>query len=147
MNGIVYQRSKISQKDVTRGTAHTIILGERFYYLDAINIGTGATDNESMWVGHDNDVIRTTFQTPHRNCNQPSVVDSSHPEKTWFGSVHAAGVHCITADGAVHVITYDVDANAYMCAGARKVSRGLLSDGKTQATTLTPLSSAPVFND
>lgn len=148
MNGIVFQRSTVSLKDISRGTAHTIILGERFYYIDLINLGSGTTDNESMWVGQDNDVIRSTcniinnsaFQNPRRCLSSNGNVDGNAP--LLFGSVHSTSAHFATADGAVHSVSYDVDANAFRCAGARKVT-----NGSAALLGLTPTSSARVFND
>ncbi len=145
MNGIVYQRSMISQKDVTRGTAHTVILGERFYYLDLVTLSTSASDNECMYVGQDNDVCRTTYNSttitnPLRCKNSNGVVEDS--AKIIFGSVHPEGAHFVSADGAVHSITYSVDQKAFQCVGARRVTTG-----STALLGLTPISSAPVFND
>jgi prepilin-type N-terminal cleavage/methylation domain-containing protein len=55
MNGIVYIRSLTKPGDVTRGTAHTIIIGERYLNLSTIFTGGDAADNESMYSGQDND--------------------------------------------------------------------------------------------
>jgi len=132
MNGIIYQRSMIKQKDVTRGTAHTILVGERYYDPNAINTGAGTADNECMYVGQDNDVTRITSQVPVR-CQKGlgSLI--------WFGSVHASACHFLAADGAVHVVSYDVDANAFMCAGARKITPSY--------PALTPLTSVQPWSD
>jgi prepilin-type N-terminal cleavage/methylation domain-containing protein len=132
MNGLIYQCSTTAQKDVTRGTAHTIMAGEKYYEPDEINTGTGVADNECMYVGQDNDVSRTTSDIPHR-C-QKGV-----PNPLWFGSVHASACHFVAADGSVHAVNYDVDPSAFRCAGARKVTPSL--------PALTPISSLPVWND
>jgi prepilin-type N-terminal cleavage/methylation domain-containing protein len=113
MNGITFQCSKTSQKDITRGSAHTILYGERYYNPDEMNSGQGTSDNECMWVGQDNDVSRTTSAVPVR-CQK------NYSNVLIFGSIHAAGVYFVAADGAVHLVTYDVDANAYRCQGARR---------------------------
>jgi prepilin-type N-terminal cleavage/methylation domain-containing protein len=135
MNGIIFQRSMIKQKDVTRGTAHTIIVGERYYNPDNIDNPPGVnavSDNECMYVGQDNDVTRLTSEVPVR-CQKG--VDSV----IWFGSVHASACHFLAADGAVHAVTYSVDPDAYMCAGARKITPSY--------PTLTPTTSVQVWSD
>jgi prepilin-type N-terminal cleavage/methylation domain-containing protein len=106
MNGIIFQCSTIRQKDITRGTAHTIMVGERYYNPDEMESGLGTSDNECMWVGQDNDISRTTYSLPQR-C-QKGVGNV-----LIFGSVHSGGVNFVNADGAVHLVTYEVDANAY----------------------------------
>jgi prepilin-type N-terminal cleavage/methylation domain-containing protein len=115
MNGMIYQCSAVTQRDVTRGTAHTILVGERYYNPDEMNTGVGTSDNECMWVGQDNDISRTTSAVPVRCTKAASNV-------LIFGSIHTAGVNFVAADGAVHLINYDVDDYAYMCQGARKTT-------------------------
>ncbi|MGA2060759.1 MAG: DUF1559 domain-containing protein [Thermoguttaceae bacterium] len=135
MNGITYQCSATTLKDITRGSAHTILYGERYYNPDEMNSGTGTSDNECMWVGQDNDISRTTSAVPIRCQKGLSNV-------LIFGSVHSAGVNFVAGDGAVHLVTYDVDKNAYMTSGARRVS-----PIPANVAALTPLSSQPVWSD
>jgi prepilin-type N-terminal cleavage/methylation domain-containing protein len=139
MNGIIFQRSMIKQKDISRGTAHTIIVGERYYNPDEVNSGTGTSDNECMYVGQDNDVIRTTSLPPQR-CRKGSS------NVLLFGSIHPSSAHFVFADGAVHSISFELatqdtaHTNAYRCLGARLV---VLSN----PAILTPPSSENVFSD
>ncbi len=111
MNGITYQRSTTRPSDVTRGTAHTILIGEKYINPDTFESGTGSADNECMYVGQDNDVCRITSEVPQQD---RKGIDGA----IWFGSIHATGAHFVFADGAVHNISYDVDAAAYKTAGA-----------------------------
>jgi len=134
-NGVMYQRSYVQPGDVRRGTSHTIMVGER--YLNPSNMLTGGdvADNESMYSGQDNDTFRSTSGVPLRD-------QRGHSEAARFGSMHVAGAHFAFCDGSVHSVAYEVDANAFRCAGARKVD-----NRTTQTIALTPTSSAPVFND
>jgi prepilin-type N-terminal cleavage/methylation domain-containing protein len=144
MNGIIFQRSAIQQKDITRGAAHTIIIGERYFNPDSINTGAGLADNECMYVGQDNDVTRTTSEVP-RHCQKG--IDSV----LWFGSVHASACHFVSADGAVHAVNFDVDPSAFRCAGARRITPGKAdAAGYSPGTApggLTPVTSTPVWSD
>lgn len=63
-----------------------------------------------MYVGQDNDVIRTTSVLPMRWQRNLSNTLA-------FGSPHATAANFVFADGAVHVIAYDVDKSAYRSAG------------------------------
>jgi prepilin-type N-terminal cleavage/methylation domain-containing protein len=139
-NGITYQCSTTAQKDVSRGTAHTLLYGERYYDPNGLNSGSAVADNECMWVGQDNDVSRTTSAPPQR-CTKGA------PNALIFGSIHPSGVHFVAADGAVHVISYDVSqdpalTNAYKCAGARCVVNIPAS-----LSGLTPPTSAQAWTD
>ena len=134
-NGVIYQRSATAPKDIRRGASHTVMVGERYLNLDHLFDGVDWADNESMYSGHDNDTCRSTSQPPvrsRRGFYMPTV----------FGGIHAAAIHMAFCDGSVHSVAYEVDANAFMCAGARRI------DNRTTATiAITPLSSASVYSD
>ncbi len=134
-NGLIYTKSIVKPGDVTRGTAHTIIIGERYINLSTAFTGGGMADNESMYSGQDNDTCRSTAMPPLRN----AFGVASDPS---FGSCHSSGAHFVFADSSVHVITYEVDKNAFKCAGARKVTRTPAS-----YLALTPLTSAKLYDD
>jgi prepilin-type N-terminal cleavage/methylation domain-containing protein len=148
MNGIIYQRSTIKQKDITRGTSHTFLIGERYINPDEFLAGTGTGDNECMWVGQDNDVTRTTYSTaPSGATGGPGVkrCQKGVSSVLWFGSIHPAGAHFVCADGAVHTVSYDVDWKAFMCAGARKVTK--IVNGVDYTQTYTPVTGESPFID
>jgi prepilin-type N-terminal cleavage/methylation domain-containing protein len=137
MNGIIYQRSTIKPKDIRRGTSHTFMIGERYINPEEFLAGTGTADNECMWVGQDNDTCRTTYCTSKTDVLQRCRKGFS--SVLMFGSIHAAGAHFVCADGAVHTVAFDVDWEAYMCAGARLVTQS--------KPALTPPSGEPAFVD
>ncbi len=132
MNGIIYYRSQVKNKDITRGSSHTIMVGEKYLQPDQYLTGSANNDNENMYCGQDNDNYRTTNDIPqqHRKGQYYEIL---------FGSPHAAGCHFVFADGAVHGVSYEVDKNAFVSSGARLVTKSLPG--------LTPVSSQPVFND
>ncbi len=141
MNGVIYQRSMTKPKDIRRGTSHVIMLGERWINLAYMYNGNDTSDNECMYAGQDNDTQRTTYNPPERSIRIDGVTGHGI---LLFGSIHAAGAHFVCCDGAVHTISYDVDAKAYKTYGARILAADILSN---PTGTLTPLSSEPVVND
>ena len=158
MNGITYQWSETKQKDVARGTAHTILYGERFYYIDLLDrIAADSQqprapfDNECMYVGQDNDVSRVTSDVPHRCIPSKGQAIDTTNGALWFGSVHVSVCNFVAADGAVHGVSYDVDLNAFKCAGARTIARnsatGSAPPNGPNAALLTPPTSLQPWND
>ena len=129
-NGVMYQRSQNTNKDIRRGTSHTLLIGEKYLNADDYFVGSDYAENETMYTGQDNDTCRTTSAAPRRNAH-------GYTNATIFGSAHAAACNFLTCDGSVHGIAYDVDANAFKTACARN----------TEAPSLTPMSSKPVFTD
>jgi prepilin-type N-terminal cleavage/methylation domain-containing protein len=136
-NGLIYTRSAITSKEVTRGTSHTIIAGEKYLNPNDYLTGYDAGDNECMFTGQNNDVCRVTASPPQRDRRS-----SANP--IIFGSPHPSACHFVMADGSVHGIAYDVDADAYKNYGARMVVKN--ANGSIN-TSFNPNSSAPVFSD
>jgi prepilin-type N-terminal cleavage/methylation domain-containing protein len=110
--GICCMRSQITHNQIARGTAHMIMLGEKgmdpAHYVD----GWDAGDNETLYVGQDNDLYRTTGTRPQ----QDMIGESAYAT---FGSAHAAGCNYAAADGSVHLVSYLVDAALYNQFGNR----------------------------
>src|SRR5262249_13196010 len=59
--GVIFVRSQVRFSDITNGSSNTFIFGEK--YLNPVNYLTGNDpgDNESMYVGMDNDTNRVTY--------------------------------------------------------------------------------------
>jgi prepilin-type N-terminal cleavage/methylation domain-containing protein/prepilin-type processing-associated H-X9-DG protein len=110
--GVIFQRSVVSLKHVTRGTSNTFLIGERYisanHYFDGLDIG----DNEAMYVGFDNDGFRVTIEPPHRD-------QAGYQNARIFGSNHSAGVNMLYCDGSVRFVAFDVDPDVFMDAGRR----------------------------
>jgi prepilin-type N-terminal cleavage/methylation domain-containing protein/prepilin-type processing-associated H-X9-DG protein len=104
-SGISYVRSVVTDAQITRGTAHVILLGEKSldpaHYYDG---GDGA-DNEELFVGQDNDIFRTTYSAPQQDI---SGVDNQNS----FGSAHPGGFNVSAADGSVHFLNYAIASTA-----------------------------------
>ena len=109
---MIYRRSETRFSDITRGTSNTFLLGERYVNPHDYFTGFDPSDNESMFVGYDNDVNRTTFWGPLRDT--PGLIDSFR-----FGSAHASGLNMAYADGHVEFVSWSVDLVAWQPQGSR----------------------------
>jgi prepilin-type N-terminal cleavage/methylation domain-containing protein len=111
-SGVSYIRSLVTPEKVTRGQAHIVMIGEKSadpqHYLD----GQDGGDNESMYVGQDNDIYRTTASPPL----QDVIGVNSYGN---FGSAHVVGAHMVYGDGSVHLVAYTVDPTIFTAWGNR----------------------------
>src|SRR5262249_5075106 len=108
--GIFFQCSEVKIREITRGTSNTLMMGERF--LNPINYTTGKSgaDNESMLVGFDNDLYRTTYIDD----NHIPLQDVNGPDETYrYGSCHFGGFNVAYCDGHVDIINYDISMSVF----------------------------------
>ncbi len=113
--GITYRCSTVSISDVSDGTTQTIAVGEKYLPRARYQTGSDAADNESMYVGYDNDVFRSTsgvWGRPHRDSENVS-------NQLVYGSNHPAGFLAVFCDGSVHSLSFDIDLFVYDRLGAR----------------------------
>jgi prepilin-type N-terminal cleavage/methylation domain-containing protein len=111
-NGIVYQRSKIRTTDIRRGASHTWLAGEKYLNPQNYLTGNDPGDNETMYVGFDNDLYRCTADLP--------MQDTVGTTDTFrFGSAHVQGLNMLRCDGSVEFINYNVDLRTWNAEGNR----------------------------
>ena len=112
LHGIVFQRSTIRVIDVVRGTSNTWMVGEK--YLNPQNYLTGedAGDNETMYVGFDNDLYRDTSVPPMQD-----TIGVSDTQR--FGSAHVDGLNMLKCDGSVQFVNYNVNPTLWSAQGNR----------------------------
>jgi len=111
-SGIFFLRSNVTLQSVTRGASNTFMVGERYCNFDHYYDGLDYGDNESMYVGFDNDVYRVTFVPPERDA-------SGFKDGLPFGSAHSAGLNMLYCDGSVRFVGYDVDPSVFLVSGRR----------------------------
>jgi prepilin-type N-terminal cleavage/methylation domain-containing protein/prepilin-type processing-associated H-X9-DG protein len=114
--GISYQRSQVSMADIRDGASNTIYVGEKYLNVNYYLTGTGSGDNENAYVGYDNDTFRTTgrYYTPVQDLNDPTDDNVAR-----FGSPHANGCNFVFCDGAVHTLSYSINATVFSYLGNR----------------------------
>jgi prepilin-type N-terminal cleavage/methylation domain-containing protein/prepilin-type processing-associated H-X9-DG protein len=110
--GIVFRRSNIKFAQITRGTSNTYLLGEKYLNPDHYTDGLDPADNETMYVGFDNDIHRCTGIAPHQD--QKGVQDTLA-----FGSNHISGVNMAYCDGSVSLVAFNVNPSVFKNSGNR----------------------------
>jgi hypothetical protein len=110
--GVFYVHGSIKLKDILVGTAHLYLAGEK--YLNPDNVLTTGDNNDQPWSqGYDIDTVRWVNLPPQldqRGVSSPSI----------FGSNHVSSFNMVFCDGAVHSISYDINATAHRALGNRK---------------------------
>ena len=126
--GVVFQRSLVRITDITNGTSNTFLIGEKYLRPENYITGGDPGDNESMYVGMDNDVTRTTDTTmtdgtypglPGAYVPNPLRDQLGYTNTFCFGSAHSSGLNMLYCDGSVSHISYTIDPNVFQAAGRR----------------------------
>jgi len=103
---------------ITDGTSHTFLLGEKYVRSDLYE-GAGKSDDQGWADGWDPDAIRSTcfqpyqdgdstgFQFPPPNSNMD--IFGKDQDVYYFGSAHPGGFNGIFTDGSIHALNYDID--------------------------------------
>jgi prepilin-type N-terminal cleavage/methylation domain-containing protein/prepilin-type processing-associated H-X9-DG protein len=110
--GVVYVRSAIRFLDIRNGSSNVYLVGEKYLNVNNYRTGQDPGDNESMYVGYDNDVNRCTASPPMQD--MPGTADTFR-----FGSAHPGGVNMLYCDGSVRIVEYGVDPAVHLAAGRR----------------------------
>src|SRR6185369_6920105 len=76
--GVSYYQSSVAIREITGGTSHKYMVGEKFLYSDKYFTGDDQGDNHWLWTGWDNDLYRTAgvdyLATPTPNASTPSSI-------------------------------------------------------------------------
>jgi len=115
-NGILYPDSRTRIADITDGTSHTLIAGERVYVLSDWMTGT-TRDKKKPRICMD---ATNNLQHPI-NTRGHYVLDFPIPagaimvlfNNLDFGSEHPSGAQFCMADGSVHFLSEDIDFTIY----------------------------------
>lgn len=113
--GVSWLRRGVRLAELTDGTSHVFLFGEKYVMRDAYYSGTDWGDNEPLYGGFNNDNHRSTH--PH----WPLIQDKRGVMSIGsFGSAHTSGVNFVLADGSVHQIHYTIDSQVYRYLGNRR---------------------------
>lgn len=118
-NGVFHGASQTRMADITDGTSHTYICAEKFLDTNAYETGENMGDDQSMYTGCQDDVVRWVGNgvdsrfAPRQDENDPSNYDI-------FGSPHSGGLNAAMCDGSVHFVSYSIDLETHRRLGNRK---------------------------
>jgi hypothetical protein len=114
-NGICANRSEVSLRDIQDGTTNTYFLAERYLDADQYERGFDSGDNEGVYSGDDQDVVR--FVGPE---HEPHQDRPGFAVNRAFGSAHTARFHAALGDGSVRGISYAIDTKVHERLGNRE---------------------------
>jgi prepilin-type N-terminal cleavage/methylation domain-containing protein/prepilin-type processing-associated H-X9-DG protein len=112
LTGVIFQRSELRFKDIPRGSSNVYLLGEKYLNPAAYFTGTDGADNETLYVGFDNDIYRTTHAPPQQDRR-------GYADTQIFGSAHRAVANMAFCDGSVRAVPFNVDPAVHQMAGSR----------------------------
>jgi prepilin-type N-terminal cleavage/methylation domain-containing protein len=130
--GVVFQRSTISFRQITDGTSHTYLYGEKNIQDEFYEDGGALNDDQSMYNGWDKDNIRSTAITLLPNgtmvssASFPPAPDTETPDQNTqqyqfaFGGPHSGGWQAVFCDGSVHFLPYDMEVLIHRDLGNRQ---------------------------
>ncbi len=132
--GVMYCGSLIKMSDITDGTSNTYLLGEKYLNPDWYTTGQDYGDNESSFIGDNEDVVRWTASSVDYTKSPPAVQYLAPLQDTpgngyryAFGSAHAVGFQMAFCDGSAQMMNYTIDLETHRRLGNRK--DGLPIDG------------------
>jgi prepilin-type N-terminal cleavage/methylation domain-containing protein/prepilin-type processing-associated H-X9-DG protein len=113
-NGVISLRSAVKLSQITDGTSHTYLVGEKYLSGRLYSNGLSGCDNEELYTGFNCDNHRTTGlgKTPLQD-QQGLYAEES------FGSAHPGSAGMVYCDGSVRRVDYSVSAAVHERAGHR----------------------------
>jgi prepilin-type N-terminal cleavage/methylation domain-containing protein/prepilin-type processing-associated H-X9-DG protein len=104
--GVIYSLSAVKLGEVTDGTSHTYILGEKYLNADNYTNSQEGTDNNPTYAGFDWD-----WQRWHGN----GLVRDRKGLSDWlsFGGPHPAGANMAFCDGSVRHVMFSIDITTH----------------------------------
>jgi prepilin-type N-terminal cleavage/methylation domain-containing protein/prepilin-type processing-associated H-X9-DG protein len=116
-NGVFYGTSQTKVVDISDGTSNTYLLGEKYLNKTCYTTNTDAGDDQNMYTGYQDDVIRWTGPgddpafTPRRDDRSDGI--------RIFGSAHGGAFNVAMCDASVRAIDYAIDLETHRRLGNR----------------------------
>ena len=113
-DGVIFRRSMIRLREISDGTSHTYLLGEKYIDPTAMTGGGDPGDDQCLYSGHDRDVLRVGFVPPYPDTRgldiyslYPTEADTD-PKPIAFGSAHPMSCGMAMVDGSVRTADYSI---------------------------------------
>ena len=119
-NGIFFAHAVYKLIDITDGTSHTYLVGEKYINADNYFTWDSIGDSQPFYIGWDPDINRSTYYPPFPDT--PGMTNNY-----CFGSAHPNGLHMSFCDGSVRMIGYSIDPKVHANLGNRM--DGVVIDG------------------
>ena len=90
------------------GASNTFLAGEKYLNPDWYATGLDIGDNETMYLGHNEDIDRWggPRYPPHQD-------QAGYGGRMSFGSAHAGSYNAVFCDGSVHAINYTIELETH----------------------------------
>jgi prepilin-type N-terminal cleavage/methylation domain-containing protein/prepilin-type processing-associated H-X9-DG protein len=105
-NGISYQRSRVTLKQIVDGISKTYLAGEKYLMPEYYETGQDLGDDAGIYDGGSHDTLRWTHAPPSADTPQAQLYQI-------FGSTHSSASHYAFCDGSVNAVSYEVDAKIH----------------------------------
>jgi prepilin-type N-terminal cleavage/methylation domain-containing protein/prepilin-type processing-associated H-X9-DG protein len=110
--GVMYYRSEVKPAQISDGTSHTYLLGEKYVGTHLYDGGTTFADNQDIYSGYEWDNHRVAYQPGAdfaEDYYQPRQDTPNYDNYGAFGSAHSGGLNMAMCDGSVQSVAYDIN--------------------------------------
>ncbi|QDU58811.1 DUF1559 domain-containing protein [Aeoliella mucimassa] len=123
-SGVSFCGKAVKNRSITDGLSNTIALGEKWMPVEHYESGTWHADDWSMYIGFQDDMVRSTFynaRTPSHVPRKDGDAGSLSDNVQWelFGSAHPGVCLFAMCDGSVTGVDFDIDPETFRQMGAR----------------------------
>lgn len=118
--GVIFPGSEITTAAVRDGTTNTYLFGEKYLSPDNYETGSDAGDNESMYIGDNEDITRWVGNEGSNSALSPQQDRIGYSNSSIWGGSHPGTFLMVFCDGSVQGIAFDIDLTVHSRLGNRR---------------------------